>query len=106
MLADGAKIAMIDYRQRHGRWPANNAQASLAAPDGIPGVNTDRVSVDANGRIGVHFNATLPQKANQAIAGKPLGPVQAMQVQDRDRAWSCSLPDIQAKLLPPGCRQP
>ena len=105
ILAEGAKTAMLKYRQQHGRWPASNDQAGLAAPEGIHGVYVGSVSVGADGRISVQFSGTSPHKANAALAGKTLS-LQATAAQGQGWSWQCSSPDIQPKLLPTACRKP
>lgn len=105
VLADGVKTAMVEYRQSRGRWPASNAQAGLTAANTIHGSYVDRVNVQADGSIAIHFSATAPQKANRALAGKTLL-LRATAAAGDSWSWPCSSADIAAKLLPSRCRQP
>ena len=104
-LAQGAKAAMLEYRQSRGRWPSSNAEAGLAAPAAIHGSYVDSVTVKPDGRIAVHFSATPPQKANRAIADKNLL-LQAKPAPGDVWTWPCSSADIATKWLPASCRQP
>lgn len=90
-----AAAASLDgYYQLHGRLPASLADAGVApgqATQGLP------LELHPDGMLSV----TLVQP--RAVAGKALQ-LQPMLNDRGERAWRCSSPDIQDRLLPMACR--
>ncbi|SHM11884.1 pilin [Rhodanobacter sp. OK091] len=100
VLMDGAKTALTEYHQQHGRWPTNNQQAGLPEPDAIKGRYVDSITVAADGEIQAHFSGRPPQQANVQLNGKTLS------LTPLGSTWHCHSDDITAKYLPASCRQP
>ena len=71
-LMDGARVQIWDFYAQHGRFPANNASAGLAAPNAIHGNYVSSLTVSAPGSgvlVTVQYSGP---KANTAIQGKTL----------------------------------
>ena len=100
VLTEGAKTAATQYQQQHGRWPTNNLQAGLPAPEAIKGRYVDSVTVGAEGEIQAHFSATPPQQANAQLDDKTLS------LTPEGNTWRCHSDDIATKYLPANCHQP
>ncbi|WP_266159010.1 pilin [Dyella silvatica] len=104
-LAEGVKVALSSYRESKGRWPKDNAQAGLDAPGEISGQYVDRVAVQPEGAIEVHFGPTLPHGANARLSDKSFTLVPKHNSAD-GWSWSCKSDEIADKDLPKGCKQP
>jgi prepilin-type N-terminal cleavage/methylation domain len=100
-LASGAKSAIWDFYSDHGRLPAANASAGLAAPTSITGNDVSALAVSQ----GV-ITATYGGRANPAIAGATL------QLSPTTTAgairWACrpgTAAPVASRYLPSSCRR-
>ena len=98
-LAAGAKVAVAEYYQDQGVYPADNATAGLAAKDTINGKYVAQVEVTAGGLIQVTFGNDVNFKILNAV----------MTVAPTDNngsmSWECSGDaTLVDKWLPPACR--
>ncbi|HJU39730.1 MAG TPA: pilin [Tahibacter sp.] len=100
-LAAGSKTALAEYKANYGTWPANNADAGLAAAADIKGKYVSQVNVGATvGTIQATFSGA---KAHKNISGKILAFSAISNVGSVD--WSCKNgTTIDAKYLPSSCR--
>jgi len=98
-LAAGAKVAVAEYYQDRGVYPADNNTAGLEAPGNISGSYVSQIQVINTGAIQVTFG----NRANAKI----LGAILSVTPTDVDGAvlWTCvgdaTLVD---KWLPSACR--
>ena len=98
-LAAGAKVAVAEYYQDRGAFPADNGTAGLEAPTNITGSYVTQVEVAGAGAIQITFG----NKANLKISDAVL----SVTPTDTDGSvqWSCSGDaTLVAKWLPPACR--
>ncbi len=102
-LSDGAKTAVAEYYTNKGTFPADNAQAGLAAPASITGKYVDQVTV-TNGLIQARFSNTAPQSAHNNINGGTLD-LSPWNVPNAGSVkWTCTATGIEDKYLPSACR--
>jgi type IV pilus assembly protein PilA len=97
-LASGAKVAVTEFYQDRGVYPADNGGAGLAAAANITGKYVAGVAVN-NGAIEVTFGNDVNNKINNAVLtftpNDNQGSVQ----------WSCTGDaTLVDKWLPPSCR--
>ena len=97
-LATGAKAAVWDYISNHGKMPASNQSAGLAAPADISGPYASKVDV-TGGKITVSFQGP---KANQAIQAATL--VLSPITYAGSINWTCRPSTLDPKYLPSVCR--
>ncbi len=95
-LSTGAKDAIALHYGDHGVYPADNADAGLAAPASINGRYVSSVSVDSGGNISAMFSSSASSK----ISGQTL----TLSVTDVGGAlrWQCS--GLDYRYLPSSCR--
>jgi type IV pilus assembly protein PilA len=100
-LADGMKVAVLEYASNHDRaLPPDNAAAGLAAPASINGTYVASMALD-DGTIVATFSAQPPQKANNAIDG---GTLEFTPVPDGDGyRWECASDTLKQKYCPSTC---
>jgi len=97
-LSGGAKVAVTEFWQDRGDWPADNEDAGLADPTDINGKYVTGVEVAGDTITVTYGNAAHTQLlANNTItmvAADAGGSV----------TWTCSSTDLEAKHLPSACR--
>ncbi|MDH3273245.1 MAG: pilin [Gammaproteobacteria bacterium] len=95
-LAGGSKVAVTEFYQDTGGWPADNATAGVEAPGNINGKYTTQVVIAA-GAITVTYGAS----ANTNLAGGTL----TLTPTDNTGAveWACTA-SFANKWLPASCR--
>lgn len=89
MAAQSVKVAMTDYFQGEGRWPANNAAMGLTAPESYRTETLRSVSAEAfgkSGRVRVRFVDEGGSEREIHLIASVNG---AMQV-----SWQCVSPDV------------
>ena len=98
-LASSAKVAVAEYYQDTGLYPADNATAGLAAPPTITGKYVLQVEITAGGLIEVTFGGD----ANAKIENAKL--TIAPNDNEGSVSWACSGDAVLVdKWLPPACR--
>jgi type IV pilus assembly protein PilA len=98
-LASGAKVAVAEYYQDQGDYPADNATAGLAAANTITGKYVTQVEVTAGGLIEVTFGNDVNTKILNAVMT-----VSAFD-NDGSVSWECTGDaTLIDKWLPPACR--
>lgn len=97
-LADGAKIAIVQYVGEHGALPADNLAAGLPAPASVAGRYVSSVRVE-DGQVVVTFG----DHADRQITGKHLVLKPSGSIDHA--SWNCASPDIRDRYLPSACRQ-
>ena len=100
-LAAGAKVAVAEYYQDRGLFPADNATAGLEAAASITGKYVTQVEVTGAGLIQVTFGNDVNNKIFNAVLtftpNDNLGSI----------SWSCAGDaTLVDKWLPPACRLP
>jgi uncharacterized RDD family membrane protein YckC/Tfp pilus assembly protein PilE len=100
-LADGVKTAVAEYYANNERFPADNAAAGLAAPDGIAGIYVRRTTVHPDGRIEAEYSAQAPQKANASLEGARL--VFTPNANGGGIQWQCHSDTLRQKWCPSTC---
>ncbi|UNK48980.1 pilin [Lysobacter sp. S4-A87] len=95
-LATGAKLAVALYYGDRGEYPADNAQAGMAAPASISGRHVQSVTVDNTGQIEVRFSSNANAKIQSAVL--------TLQAQNNDGSLSWRCGGLEAKYLPAPCR--
>lgn len=98
-LSAGAKLAVADYYNTHGEFPASNVEALL--DEAIEGRFVSDVRVVPGGIIRVTYGGA---EADEDIAGKVLTLRAVVDEDSGDIAWSCSAPEVPAKHRPATCR--
>lgn len=96
-LAATAKNSISTYYADRGAWPADNAQAGIAAMTEIAGRYVDQVEVQNNAidiRYGNDAHATIAGQILTLTATNNAGSV----------AWICASGAIEDKHLPSACR--
>ncbi len=107
-LADGSKVALVEFYASHGAFPTTQDEAGLPNDSAISGKYVGHVNATTNpGQILVHFDNTGAQSANPKIAGLQLG-LSAV-TSAGSISWSCTNPNITdasilRKYLPSSCR--
>jgi len=97
-LADGAKTAIADFQNNHGRFAAANASYGLALPASISGRYVTQLTA-ANGIIDVTFG----NSAHAAISGGHL--IYSPVTHAGSVEWVCNRSNtLQEKYVPPVCR--
>ena len=96
-LARGARTAVVDYYNSHGKMPVDNAAAGLAGAESIQGKYVSSVAV-LNGNVVV----TYGDGANRVIRNGTL--VSSPQVSGGQVTWQCGSENIRAQYLPEACR--
>ncbi len=96
-LADGVKTGVAEFYGNMDHYPADNASASLAAPESISGNYVTGVAV-RDGNILIQYG----NKANATIAGKTL--MLAPQASGGSIKWSCQNANLPKQYLPASCR--
>ncbi len=98
-LAAGAKVAVAEYYQDTGLYPADNDEAGLAAAATITGKYVSQVEIVAGGLIEVTFGNEVNNKINNAVL--TITPFD----NDGSVSWTCSGDaTLVDKWLPPACR--
>nr|AGE34445.1 pilin [Neisseria sp. AP678] len=114
-LAEGQKAAVAEYYANKGAWPANNADAGVAAASNIKGKYVAKVTIGANGVI---TSTMLSTGVNKDIQGKEMSlkpEVATVQTGGSGSAssngsfiWHCgpanSANKVDTKFLPSSCR--
>lgn len=101
-LADGVKVAIGEYVNERGEFPASNGDALLAAPASIAGAYVASVDVGQYpGHIVVTYSAQSPQDANAALDGDRLHFI--AQVGEGAITWNCASEDLPQKWCPSSC---
>lgn len=101
-LSGGARSAEVDFHNRSGYWPRDNAEAGLPEPEALAGKYVASVAVGGgSGDIVVRFSGAA---ANGAIRGRVL--VLEPLTSGGFVRWRCDSPatTIEHKYLPSGCR--
>jgi len=98
-LAAGAKVAVAEYYQERGAFPADNNTAGLEAPTNITGAYVTQLLVTDTGAIQVTFgndaNAKIIDAVLSVLPTDANGSVQ----------WNCAGDaTLVDKWLPPACR--
>lgn len=83
----GARTAMLEAYQTNGKWPLNNREAGLAAPEGFQQHALQSVTVVPGGGL------RLAYLDDQGKAGHLL--MQARMNAAGNATWQCSSPDIE-----------
>jgi regulator of replication initiation timing len=100
IAAQGVKVAMTDYFQSEGRWPANNAALGLTAPESyrteiLRSVNAE--TFGKSGRVRVRFVDEGGSERELHLIANVNG---AMQV-----SWQCVSPDVRdIAEIAPSCK--
>ncbi len=94
-LASGAKSGVSEYYGVNGVWPADNAQAGLAAATSINGNAVTQVAVVAGGVITVTYNTKVTSAATVIVAPTDTG---------GSVKWSCTGGTVIDKYRPANCR--
>lgn len=98
-LAAGAKVAVAEYYQDRGAFPADNGTAGLEAPANITGSYVTQVQVTNTGAILITFGNNANIKILNAVLS--VTPMDA----DGSVQWSCTGDaTLVEKWLPPVCR--
>lgn len=95
-LAGGQKGSISEYHSNYGDWPANNADAGIAAAGSITGKYVSGVVVNKNVVTASMRNTVAP-----GIKGKTLTLTGSAQA--GSYSWTCSS-TAQAKFRPASCR--
>ncbi len=98
-LAAGSKVAVTEFYQDRGTWPANNTEAGVSPPTNISGKYVTQVDV-TSANIAVTYGGT---EVNNNIANAVL----TLQATDNTGAieWDCSgASPLVPKWLPAACR--
>ena len=95
-LASGSKVAVAEFYQDTGTWPADNAEAGVEAAANINGKYTTQVAI-----AGQSITVTYGADANTNILGGTL----TLTATDNTGAieWACTA-SFQNKWLPTACR--
>ena len=106
-LSSAAKVAVTEYWQDRGSFPADNSTAGLGANDGsgIEGKYVSAIVVDEE-EITVHYSDQDPQKANSAINGATLT-LTANTTSGNSVVWTCAGGTTltnEPQWLPSACR--
>jgi hypothetical protein len=100
MAAQGLKVAMTEYFQSEGRWPANNAALGLTAPESYRTEILRSVNAEAfgkSGRVSVRFVDEGGSERELHLIANVNG---AMQV-----SWQCVSPDVRdIAEIAPSCK--
>lgn len=98
-LASGAKVAVTEYYQDSGGFPANNAIAGIEDAGNIVGKYVTQVEVTAGGLIEVTYGGDVNNQINGAVL--ILAPFNNL----GSVSWECSGDaTLEDKWLPPVCR--
>ena len=97
-LLGSGKMAVAEYYNENGSFPANNATARLGAANTIIGKYVGSVTVDA-GKLTVAFNTTT---AHSKLQGKNF----ALTPKDNGGSisWTCSVGTVGVDYLPNSCQ--
>ena len=98
-LAAGAKTAMAEYYASNNAWPANNAEAGMAAAADIKGNSVDSVTVSTASGKGVITVAYKTNAGGGTIIIEGTASASAGGV-----TWSCTKGTVDAKFRPSECR--
>ncbi|MBR5941030.1 MAG: pilin [Neisseriaceae bacterium] len=105
-LAGGSKVSVTEYYHSEAKWPANNAQCGMEAPNSIRGKSVDSVTVSTDNTKGI---ITI------ALNGQRIAPNAALVLEVYDRSlpgqpsnvyqWECKHnAALKAKWVPTECR--
>jgi type IV pilus assembly protein PilA len=103
-LASGAKTAVTEFWNNHGRFAAHNNSYGLSLATSITGKYVSQVDA-ANGRIQVTYSSTSPREAHDKINGKFL--TFSAVTNAGSMEWNCSnttYTTVDPKYLPTVCR--
>jgi type IV pilus assembly protein PilA len=114
VLAGELKPAIVEFYKSHGRFPVDNAEAGLPAPDKLPGNYVKTMTVD-HGAIHVRLGNRLTLLAGktltlrpQYVADSPQSPVSWLcghvKAVDGMTAAGDDRTDVEAVYLPGSCR--
>ena len=105
VLASGAKVAIAEYANTNGTYPADNDAAGLAAKADISGSYVEKVEVLA-GTITATFHSTT-NGAHSAIATTTMTLTPSPEAADLDTkgsiSWTCG-GTVDTKYLPSSCK--
>ena len=98
-LASGLRVAVQEYWQTEGEWPANNTVAGVGPAGEITGKYVEQVTVDESQIQATMFNAT-------GVSAPVRGAVITLQGADEGGSvsWTCT-GSVDDKFLPSACRQ-
>ena len=97
-LASGAKVAIVEFYQDNGNWPADNDAAGLSSPASITGKYTDRLTIN-----GAQITVVFGGQANANLVGSGDLIMTATALASTVE-WTCSDSTIPGKWLPAICR--
>lgn len=101
-LAAGAKTAMAEYYASNNAWPANNAEAGMAAAADIKGNSVDSVTVSTASGKGV---ITVAYKTNVDVSNKnTIILTGTADANGGGVSWDCKGGTVDAKFRPSECR--
>ena len=100
-LAQGARVAVAEFRQETGNFPADNGTAGLEDPTDISGRLVDSVTVSATADNGI-----ITVRMNDDNFGGANGTDIILTAEDNAGSleWTCSSADLPDSQLPGACR--
>jgi uncharacterized protein (TIGR02246 family) len=98
-MAGGAKAAVAEYFEEHGKYPVDNAAASLNDPESITSVYVSSVEVIPGGRVVVRMGG---QSNDEDLHGITLE-LRALAVNGQNIKWTCTGFGVERKDLPSVC---
>ena len=97
VLSMGAKASVSEYFATYGRFPGNNAQVGLAAPEDIRGIAVKSIEVIDDGLIMITYNGLIGRENDTAILiPRPLENGRVIQ-------WDCSGGSVPHHYRPRDC---
>ncbi|WP_150909749.1 pilin [Marinobacter halotolerans] len=100
-LAAGAKVAMSEYYEQRGNFPASNASLGLPIASEIDGTYVSSVDAGSAGGTGVVL-VTYGNNVNSQVLGDTLEVSAVTSV--GSIKWVCRSSSLPAKYLPTNCR--
>jgi len=102
VIADQVKAALMQYYDRNGKFPEDNASAGLKTPEAISGRYVASVEV-SDGEIRIVYGGL----SNRLIVGGVLAYAGGVSPDGKHITWNCAIPDttLPNKFLPQVCRK-
>ena len=98
-LASGAKVAIAEFRQDAGRWPADNPAAGLSLPQSIAGKYTRSLTIN-----GARIEIVFGNQANAILVASGGNLILTATALATTVEWSCTDSTLPGKWLPAICR--
>lgn len=98
-LASGAKVAIAEFHQDAGTWPADNPAAGLSLPASIKGKYTDSLTIN-----GAQIQIVFGSQANASLLASGGNLVLTATALATTIEWTCSDSTIPSRWLPAVCR--